>query len=123
MRKSPKSLAFATSKGPVAAPRLPLLDLDALPDGRPLFEELTRTFWPGPLSIVAPARPTVPDEVTAATGFVAVRCPQHVVARQLVAAAGVPLAAPSANRFGHISPTRPEHVFEEGHGQTALRTR
>ncbi|CAE8637903.1 unnamed protein product, partial [Polarella glacialis] len=73
-------------------------------------------FWPGPLSIIGPARPVVPPEVTAGTGFVAVRCPAHEVARQLIAAAGVPLAAPSANRFGHISPTLAEHVFEDlGH--------
>ena len=92
---------------------LPLLDLDALPDGQPLFQALTKAFWPGPLSIVAPARDVVPQEVTAGTGFVAVRCPQHAVARRLVEAAKVPLAAPSANRFGHISPTRPEHVLED----------
>merc|ERR1712151_1135309 len=54
--------------------------------------------------------------VTASTNFVAVRCPDHSVARQLIAAAGVPLAAPSANRFGHISPTTAEHVLEDlGH--------
>ncbi|CAJ1460390.1 unnamed protein product [Effrenium voratum] len=99
-----------------AADALNLLDMDALPDGRPLFEELTKAFWPGPLSIVGPARPAVPPEVTASTGFVAVRCPSHPIARQLVEAAGVPLAAPSANRFGHISPTLPEHVMEDlGH--------
>lgn len=96
-----------------AADALKLLDLDALPDGRVLFEELAEAFWPGPLSIVGPARPEVPAEVTAGTGFVAVRCPSHPIARQLVEAAGVPLAAPSANRFGHISPTHPEHVFED----------
>merc|ERR1712151_865367 len=54
--------------------------------------------------------------VTASTNFVAVRCPDHSVARQLISAAGVPLAAPSANRFGHISPTTAEHVLEDlGH--------
>lgn len=92
---------------------LRLLDLDSLPDGKELFEALAEAFWPGPLSIVGPARPEVPSEVTAGTGFVAVRCPSHPIARQLVEAAGVPLAAPSANRFGHISPTCPEHVFED----------
>lgn len=96
-----------------AADALPLLDLDSLPDGKPLFDELTKAFWPGPLSIVAPARSVVPPEVTARTGFVAVRCPAHPIARQLVQASGVPLAAPSANRFGHISPTQPQHVLED----------
>ncbi|OLQ13944.1 Threonylcarbamoyl-AMP synthase [Symbiodinium microadriaticum] len=88
-----------------------LLDLD--PDARAVFDVLTKEFWPGPLSIVGPARPVVPPQVTASTGFVAVRCPSHPLARQLVEAAGKPLAAPSANRFGHISPTLPDHVLQD----------
>lgn len=81
-----------------------------------LFDVLTTTFWPGPLSLVGPATEIVPPEVTASTGFVAVRCPKHPVALELLRAAAVPLAAPSANRFGHISPTRAEHVLEDlGH--------
>jgi len=90
---------------------LKLLDLDC--DERAVFDSLTEACWPGPLSIVGRARPCVPPEVTASTGFVAVRCPNHPLARQLIDAAGVPLAAPSANRFGHISPTLPEHVLED----------
>ncbi|CAE7282334.1 sua5 [Symbiodinium natans] len=96
-----------------AADALPLLDLDSLPGGRALFDVLTKEFWPGPLSIVGPARAVVPPQVTASTGFVAVRCPSHPLARQLVEAAGKPLAAPSANRFGHISPTLPDHVLQD----------
>merc|ERR1719221_129972 len=83
---------------------------------RCVFDHLANACWPGPLSIVGRARHCVPPEVTASTGFAAVRCPDHAVARQLIAAAGVPLAAPSANRFGHISPTQPEHVLDDlGH--------
>jgi len=90
---------------------LKLLNLDA--KEKAVFQALATSCWPGPLSIVGRAQSCVPLEVTASTGFVAVRCPAHDVARQLIAAAGVPLAAPSANRFGHISPTLPEHVFED----------
>lgn len=98
--------------GPEAA--LELLDLDDLE--RAVFGHLAGACWPGPLSIVARARPVVPREVTAQTDFVAVRAPCHPVALELLRAAGVPVAAPSANRFGHISPTTPEHVAEDlGH--------
>jgi len=93
---------------------LQLLDLNA--EERSVFRLLSDSFWPGPLSIVGKAQSKIPPEVTASTGFCAVRCPAHPVARQLIEAAGVPLAAPSANRFGHISPTLPEHVLEDlGH--------
>jgi len=65
------------------------------------------------LSIIAKARPCIPPEVTASTGFVAVRIPNNPVALALLSAAKVPVAAPSANRFGHISPTTAEHVSTE----------
>jgi L-threonylcarbamoyladenylate synthase len=67
--------------------------------------------WPGPLTLVLPRGPRIPDVVTAGGPTVAVRVPAHPVALALVRAAGVPLAAPSANRSGYISPTRPEHVL------------
>mmetsp|Transcript_33178 Transcript_33178/g.93654 ORF Transcript_33178/g.93654 Transcript_33178/m.93654 type:complete len:511 (-) Transcript_33178:72-1604(-) len=93
---------------------LELLELSSLE--RAVFEALTSKIWPGPLSVVGRARSAVPKEVTAQTDFVAVRCPNHPVALELLRAANVPLAAPSANRFGHISPTRAEHVLEDlGH--------
>lgn len=72
---------------------------------------LAAKFWPGPLSIVLPKGPDVPDAVTAGGPTVAVRCPDHAVARALIRAAGVPLAAPSANRSNELSPTRAEHVL------------
>jgi L-threonylcarbamoyladenylate synthase len=71
---------------------------------------LARKFWPGPLTLVLPKLPLVPDEVTAGLATVGVRVPAHPLALALIEAAGVPLAAPSANLFSHISPTRAEHV-------------
>jgi L-threonylcarbamoyladenylate synthase len=74
-------------------------------------DRLARQFWPGPLTIVAPRRSEVPDEVTAGGPTVAVRCPDHPIAQALLRAAGVPIAAPSANRSTELSPTRAEHVL------------
>lgn len=73
-------------------------------------EELTLRHWPGPLTIVLPKRESIPDEVTAGLGAVGLRMPAHPVALQLIEAAGVPVAAPSANRFTQLSPTTAEHV-------------
>jgi L-threonylcarbamoyladenylate synthase len=75
-----------------------------------LATELTRRFWPGPLTIVLRKRALVPDLVTAGLPSVAVRAPAHAVARALLEAAGVAIAAPSANRFQAISPTSAAHV-------------
>jgi L-threonylcarbamoyladenylate synthase len=72
---------------------------------------LAEHFWPGPLTLVLPKRPELPDAVTAGGPTVAVRVPAHAVARALIATAGVPVAAPSANRSGYLSPTRAEHVL------------
>ena len=73
-------------------------------------DELARRFWPGPLTIIVPKQAHVPDLVTAGLGTVGIRIPAHPVAQQLIEAAGVPLAAPSANRFTQLSPTAAEHV-------------
>lgn len=78
---------------------------------------LADKFWPGPLSIVLPKQPSVPDIVTAGGPTVAVRCPDHAVARALIRAAGVPLAAPSANLSTELSPTRAEHVLKSMNGR------
>ena len=83
------------------------------PQGMALLRRLSERFWPGPLTIVARACPELPDEITSGTGFVGVRCPDHALALELLTAAGVPVAAPSANRFGHVSPTRAEHVMND----------
>ncbi len=68
-------------------------------------------FWPGPLTLVLPRRPHVPDALTGGRDSVAVRMPAHPVALALIDAVGHPLAAPSANRFGGISPTTADHVL------------
>ncbi|MBV8530485.1 MAG: threonylcarbamoyl-AMP synthase [Candidatus Eremiobacteraeota bacterium] len=73
-------------------------------------EALAQRFWPGPLTLVLPKTPAVPGLVTAGLPSVAVRMPSHPVARALLHGVGAPIAAPSANRFGTLSPTRAEHV-------------
>ncbi len=82
--------------------------------------QLAERFWPGPLTLVLPKAERIPAEVTAGGPTVAVRCPQHPVALALIRAAGVPIAAPSANRFGHTSPTTAEHVWEDLGGRIDL---
>ncbi|TWU07528.1 Threonylcarbamoyl-AMP synthase [Stieleria varia] len=74
---------------------------------------LIERFWPGPLSLVLVKQDCVPDIVTAGLPSVAVRCPGHLMARTLIREAGVPIAAPSANRFGMVSPTTAQHVREQ----------
>ena len=76
-------------------------------------EHLAESFWPGPLTIIFKARKSVPLSVTAGSGYVGLRSPKHPIARQLLAAAGLPIAAPSANRFGHVSPTSADHVIKD----------
>jgi L-threonylcarbamoyladenylate synthase len=73
-------------------------------------EALAQRFWPGPLSLVVPKAGHVPDLVTAGLPSVGLRMPAHPVAMALLKAAGVPVAAPSANRFTELSPTTAEHV-------------
>ena len=72
---------------------------------------LAAAFWPGPLTMVLPKAPQVPDIATAGLDAVAVRVPAHPVALALLRAAGVPIAAPSANRFTQVSPTTAQHVL------------
>lgn len=76
----------------------------------PAADALARRFWPGPLTLVVPKAPQVPDVATAGLDAVAVRVPDHPVALALLTAAGVPVAAPSANRFTQVSPTTADHV-------------
>jgi L-threonylcarbamoyladenylate synthase len=71
---------------------------------------LAAAFWPGPLTLVLPKTKAIPDIVTSGLSTIAVRVPAHPAARALLAEARLPIAAPSANRFGHISPTEAEHV-------------
>lgn len=71
---------------------------------------LARRFWPGPLTLVLPKSPRIPALVTAGRESVAVRMPAHRLFRRLLKLAGLPLAAPSANPFGYVSPTTADHV-------------
>ena len=74
--------------------------------------QLIDQFWPGPLTLVLPKQPTIPDLVTAGLDTVAVRMPNHPVAQALIREAGTPIAAPSANPFGYVSPTTAQHVAD-----------
>jgi L-threonylcarbamoyladenylate synthase len=80
-----------------------------------LAERLGARFWPGPLTLVVPKRPDIPDSLTAGLPTVAIRVPAHPVARGLIEAARLPVAAPSANRYTELSPTSARHV-EKGLG-------
>src|SRR5436190_21560485 len=80
---------------------------------RPLILELASQFWPGPFTIVLPKREIVPDIVTAGLGTVAARISVHPAFSEIIQPFGAPLAAPSANRFGRVSPTTARHVRDE----------
>jgi L-threonylcarbamoyladenylate synthase len=79
----------------------------------PQAERLIAAFWPGPLTLLLPRAAQVPDNVTAGRPLVGVRMPAHPTALALIEATGLPIAAPSANRFGRISPTTATHVLED----------
>jgi L-threonylcarbamoyladenylate synthase len=79
----------------------------------PVADDLARRYWPGPLTVVVKKSPVIPDIVTAGLGTVGLRMPAHELALQLIELAGVPIAAPSANRFMHLSPTTARHVEQE----------
>jgi L-threonylcarbamoyladenylate synthase len=83
-------------------------------------ELLAARFWPGPLTLVLPRQPQVPDIVTGGGPTVGIRVPSHPVARALLEAAGLPIAAPSANRSSEISPTRAAHVYSGLNGRVDL---
>jgi len=76
-------------------------------------EKLAAACWPGPLTLLLKKKPYVPDLVTSGLDTVGVRCPNHPITQLLLQQLSFPLAAPSANPFGYISPTRPEHVNEQ----------
>lgn len=80
---------------------------------RRLMDRLVEHLWPGPLTLILPKQPRIPDLATSALPTVAVRIPAHPVAQELLRRAGVPVAAPSANPFGYLSPTRAEHVLTQ----------
>jgi L-threonylcarbamoyladenylate synthase len=86
----------------------------------PLARTLALAFWAGPLTIILPKKPVVPDVVTAGLSSVALRAPSHRVARALMETAGIPVAAPSANRFSRPSPTTAEHVRADLEGRVDI---
>jgi L-threonylcarbamoyladenylate synthase len=83
---------------------------------------LAEAFWPGPLTLVVPQQPGCPvaDLATAGLDTIALRVPDHAVARELLAAFGKPIVAPSANRSGHVSPTTAQHVLADLRGRLDL---
>ena len=81
------------------------------------YYKLAEAFMPGPLTVVLPKKEIVPDSVTGGIKTVAVRCPEHDVARELIRAAGVPIAAPSANLSGSPSPTTADYVMADLDGR------
>ena len=83
---------------------------------------LAEVFWPGPLTLVVPRQPScaVAELATAGLATIALRVPAHAVARDLLAAFGGPIVAPSANRSGHVSPTTAQHVLSDLRGRTDL---
>jgi L-threonylcarbamoyladenylate synthase len=83
-------------------------------------ERLVQRFWPGPLTILFPRSALVPDLVTAGLDEVAIRMPRHPLFLAVLRGVGKPLAAPSANRFGRVSPTLAAHVLEELDGRIPL---
>jgi L-threonylcarbamoyladenylate synthase len=77
------------------------------------LQELADKFWPGPLTLLLKKKPVIPDLVTSGLDYVAVRVPAHPMALELLLSLDFPLAAPSANPFGYISPTRAQHVQDQ----------
>jgi len=120
------ALVFEAKERPAFDPlivHLPSLDwLDRLTTaaGDPLVQSLIQRFWPGPFTLVLPRRPLVPDIVTSGLSTVAVRMSAHALFRAVLDNFGKPVAAPSANRFGRISPTAAGHVLEELGGRIPL---
>jgi L-threonylcarbamoyladenylate synthase len=93
---------------------------DLVADVPTVVQALSSNFWPGPLTLVLRKSKAVPRIVTAGGPTVAVRVPAHTVALALIRAAGVPIAAPSANRFGQVSPTSSAHVFADLNGRIEM---
>lgn len=86
----------------------------------PVYYRLAKRFMPGPLTVIMPKKECIPAEITAGNDTVAIRCPSNPVAHALIAEAGVPIAAPSANRSGSPSPTTAQHVLEDMDGRIEM---
>lgn len=97
-----------------------ILHIASIDDLKPLVKEIPpqahrvmEAFWPGPLTLIFEKSEIVPEEITAGLNTVAIRLPQHPIAKKLIELAGVPVAAPSANLSGKPSPTNPQHVIKD----------
>jgi L-threonylcarbamoyladenylate synthase len=113
---------FAAKQRPAWDPVIVHVACEAMLDGLvcevpETARKLMKAFWPGPLTLLLPRTSAVPDAVTAGRPLVGVRMPAHPVALELIRRAGVPVAAPSANLFGHISPTTAAHVLADLDGR------
>ena len=113
----PKALAkiFAAKERPTFDPLIVhIADIDQLADiAKDIPDEaykLAEAYWPGPMTIILPKKDCIPDLCTSGLPSVAVRFPSHPVAQAIIKESGLPLAAPSANLFKHVSPTTAEHV-------------
>ena len=82
-----------------------------------LIETAMKKFWPGPLTMILPRGPMIPDSVTSGQNTVGIRCPAHPIFQAVLNCLTFPLAAPSANQFGRVSPTTAQHVFQELNGR------
>jgi L-threonylcarbamoyladenylate synthase len=93
---------------------IPVIDFieDQVAERNETVDRLANAFWPGPLTLILPKKESIPSLVTAGLESVAVRIPSHTVFQKLLKACQLPLAAPSANPFGYISPTTSAHVQE-----------
>jgi L-threonylcarbamoyladenylate synthase len=109
---------FAAKERPAFDPLIVhIASVDRLPEVAaefpPLARKLAAQFWPGPLTLVLPKTQAVPELVTSGLSTVAVRVPDHPQMQDVLRLTGFPIAAPSANLFGRLSPTTPEHVLEQ----------
>ncbi len=105
---------FRAKKRPTTDPLIVhihnLGQLDQIAQANPIAIQLAKAFWPGPMTLVLPKQDCVPSIVTSGLDSVAVRIPSHPLFRRLLKIAAIPIAAPSANPFGYVSPTTAEHV-------------
>ena len=105
------------ARNPLIAHIASLDQLTQIAEPSETAERLAAVFWPGPLTLILPKKPVVPDRVTAGLDTVAVRMPSHPVYQDLAKRCSFPLAAPSANPFGYVSPTKANHVKEQMEGK------
>lgn len=95
-------------------------EAEAIAHTTPLYYALAEKYMPGPLTIILPKKEVIPDAVSGGLATVAIRCPAHPAARELIRVSGHPIAAPSANSSGKPSPTTAAHVYDDLQGKIPL---